>query len=185
MAYGWSRVTRQRMGVVVVIGLLLTIAVAVFLARCPWPACRYVNLNTYTITTLDEYRRFLSNEAVFKAVHRVAGVRFDCSALRDDVVTALQSGRLVLGLSTPTLPQENTVQPNLLRAWRQSRILHLENHMLESEQELETSAARVQEMVARQQQDGLSFLPRLFGGLIIHVHNKQKPMVLFSDEPCL
>ena len=184
MAYGWFCVTRQRMGVVVVIGLLLTIAVAVFLARCPWPACRYVNLNTYTITTLEEYRRFLSNEAVFKAVHRVAGVRFDCSALRDDVVTALQSGRLVLELSTPTVPQKNTVQSNLLRAWRQGRILHLENNRLESEQELETSAARVQEMVVRQQQDGLSFLPRLFRGLIIHVHNKQKPMVLFSDEPC-
>jgi hypothetical protein len=24
----------------------------------------------------------------------------------------------------------------------------------------------------------------LFGGLIIHVHNQQKPMVLFSDGPC-
>jgi hypothetical protein len=143
-----------------------------------------VNLNPYTITTLDEYRKFLSNEAMFKAVHRVAGVRFDCSALRDDVVTALQSGRLMLELSTPTVPQENTVQPNLLRAWRQGRVLHLENRMLESEQELETSAVSVQEMVVRQQQDGLSFLPRLFGGLIIHVHNKQKPMVLFSDEPC-
>jgi hypothetical protein len=143
-----------------------------------------VNLNTYTITTLDEYRRFLSNEAVFKADHRVAGVRFACSALRDDVVTALQSGRLVPELSTPTVPQGNTVQTNLLRAWRQGRVLHLENHMLESEQERETWVARIQEMVVRQQQDGLSFLPRLFGGLIIHVQNKQKPMALFSDEPC-
>ena len=186
VSYGWFRMTRPRRGVVIVIiGLVLTIAVTVFLARCPWPACRYVNLNTYTITTLDDYRQFLSNETMFKSVHRVAGVRCDCSALRDEVVTALQSGRLVLELSTPTVPQENTVQPNLLRVWRQGRILHLENNMLESEQELETSAARAQEMVVRQQQDGLPFLSRLFGGLIIHVHNKQKPMVLFSDEPCL
>ena len=185
VSYGWPRMTRQRISGLVVIGLLLSLAVAVFLARCPWPACRYVNLNTYTITTLDDYRLFLSNEAGFKAVHRVAGIRLDCSALRDDVVTGLQSGRLMLELSTPTVPREHTVQPDLLRAWRQGRVLHLENHMLESEQELETWAARVQEMVARQQQDGLSFLPRLFGGLIIHVHNQQKPMILFSHEPCL
>ena len=76
------------------------------------------------------------------------------------------------------------MQSDLLRAWRQGRILHIVNNRLESEQELETWAKGVQEMVVRQQQDGLSFLPRLFGGLIIHVRNKQKPMVLFSAEPC-
>jgi len=184
VSYGRSRVARQHMGVVVVIGLLLVIAVGLLLARCPWPACRYLNLNTYTITTLDEYRRFLSNEAAFRALHRVAGVRCDCSALRDDVVRALQSRRLMLEFSKPTVPQENMVQSDLLRAWRQGRILHLVNNMLESEQELETWAAGVQEMVVSQRQDGLSFLPRLFGGLIIHVRNKQKPMVLFSDEQC-
>ena len=45
--------TRQRVGVSVVIGLLLAIAVVVLLVRCPWSACRYLNLNTYTITTLQ------------------------------------------------------------------------------------------------------------------------------------
>lgn len=79
-------------------------------------------------------------------------------------MTALQSGQLMLELSKPTVPQENTVQPDLLRAWRQGRVLHLVNKMLESEQELETWAAGVQEMVVSQKQDGLSFLPRLFGG---------------------
>jgi hypothetical protein len=102
VSYGWPRMTaRQRMGGLIAIGLLLTIAVAVFLARCPWPVCRYLNLNTYTITALDEYREFVSNEAAFKAFHRVAAVRLECSALRDDVVTALQSGRLTLELSKP------------------------------------------------------------------------------------
>jgi hypothetical protein len=41
---------------------LLAIAVAVVLLRCPWSACQYLNLNAYTITTLDEYRGFVSNK---------------------------------------------------------------------------------------------------------------------------
>ena len=184
MAYGWFCVTRQRMGVVVVIGLLLTIAVAVFLARCPWPACHYLNLNTYTITTLHEYRRFVSNEAAFKALHRVAAVRLECSALRDDVVTDLQNGRLTVELSKPTVPREHTAQPEHMHAWRQGRILHLMNTLLEREQEWETWAAGIQEIVVNEKYDKRSFIPRLFGGLIIHVHNKQMPMVLFSNEPC-
>ena len=74
--------TRQRVGVSVVIGLLLAIAVAVLLVRCPWSPCRYLNLNTYTLQRLQEYRQFMSNEAAFKALHRVGTVRLDCSALR-------------------------------------------------------------------------------------------------------
>jgi hypothetical protein len=185
ISYGWSRMTaRQRMGGLIAIGLLLTIAVAVFLARCPWPACGHLNLNAHTITALDEYREFVSNEAAFKAFHRVAGVRLECSALRDDVVTDLQNGRLTLELGKPTVPREHTAQPDHLHAWRQGRILHLMNTLLESEQEWETWAAGIQEIVVSEKYDKRSFIPRLFGGLIIHVHNKQKPMVLFSDEPC-
>ena len=177
--------TRQRVGVSVVIGLLLAIAVAVLLVRCPWSACRYLNLNTYTITRLQEYRQFMSNEAAFKALHRVGTVRLDCSALRDDVVTALQNGRLMLGLSEPDMAEKETSKPGLLRAWQQGLVLHLVNTMSDNEREQERWAARVQEMVGSQEQDGLFFLPRLFGGLIIHVHNKQKPMVLFSAERCV
>lgn len=182
VSYSWPSVKRH-MGGLVVIGILLTIAVAVFLARCPWSACGSLNLNTYTIRTLGEYRRFLSNEAAFKALHHVAAVRLDCSALRDDVVTSVQIGRLMLGLSKPAVP-EDMAQPGLLRAWRQGRVLHLVNARLDDKQEQETWAMKVQEMVLSQKQDELSFLPRLFGGLIIHIPDKQKPMVLFSDKPC-
>jgi len=35
---------------------VLPIAVAVVLLRCPWYACMYLDINTYTIMTLDEYR---------------------------------------------------------------------------------------------------------------------------------
>jgi hypothetical protein len=170
--------------VLVVTALLLTIALAVVLGRCPWPACQYLNLNTYTITTLDEYRRFLSNQAAFKALHRVAGVRLECSALRDDVVAALESGRLMLGLSESGIVQQDMAQPGLFHAWREGRVLHLVNNMLEARQDFEAWAAKVQETVLSQKEDELSYFPRLFGGLIIHIHNKQKPMVLFSDEPC-
>jgi hypothetical protein len=174
---------KRRMVGVVVIGLLLAIAAAVFLARCPWSTCGYLNLYTYTITTLGEYRRFLANEAAFKALHHVAAVRLDCSALRDDVVTSVQIGRLMLGLSKPAVP-EDMAQPGLFRAWRQGRVLHLVNAAPDDKQEQEAWAASVQEMVVSQKQDELSFLPRLFGGLIIHISGGQKPIVLFSDEPC-
>lgn len=136
----------------------MTLVVAVFLARCPWPACHYLNLNTYTITTLYEYQRFLSNEASFKALHRVAAVRLECSALRDDVVTALQSGRLTLGLSKPAMAQEDMAKPGLFRAWHQGLVLHLVNTMSDDEREQETWAAGVQAMVVSQKQDELSFL---------------------------
>ena len=185
MSYGWPRMTaRQRMGVFIGIGLLVTITVAVFLARCTWPVCGHLNLNTHTITALDEYREFVANEAAFKAFHRAAAVTLECSTLRDDVVTALQNGRLTLELGKSILPQEHTVQPEHLHAWRQGRILHLMNTLLEREQEWDTWAAGFQEIVVSEKYDRRSFIPRLFGGLIIHVHNKQKPMVLFSDEPC-
>lgn len=180
---GAHRVGHQHVSAIV-IGLFLIIAVAVLLARCPWPACAYLNLNTYTIATLHEFRQFLSDEAAFKAFHRVAAVRLNCAALRDDVVEALQSGRLMLGLSQPDMAQKGTAKAGLLRAWRQGLVLHL-TAMSDNEREQEIWAAMVQEMVVSQERDELSFLPRLFGGMIIHTDNKQKPMVLFSDERCL
>jgi hypothetical protein len=185
ISYGWPRMTaRQRMGGLIAIGLLVTIAVAVFLARCTWPVCGHLSLNTHTISALDEYREFVSNEAAFKALHRVAAVRLECSALRDDVVTALQNGRLTVELGKPILPQEPATQPGYVRAWSQGRILHLANTLLENEQDWETWAAGIQDIVVNEKYDKRSFLPRLFGGLIIHVQNKQVPMVLFSNEPC-
>lgn len=116
----------------------------------------------------------------FKARHRVAAVRLHCSALRDDVVTALQNGQLILGLS-----KQNMMNPPSLRAWHQGLVLHLANAMAENERQQETWATTVQQTVSSHEHDELSFLPRLFGGLIIHVRNKQKPMVLFSEERCL
>jgi hypothetical protein len=160
---------RQRMGGLIAIGLLVTIAVAVFLARCTWPVCGHLSLNTHTISALDEYREFVSNEAAFKALHRV---------------TALQNGRLTVELGKPILPQEPATQPGYVRAWSQGRILHLANTLLENEQDWETWAAGIQDIVVNEKYDKRSFLPRLFGGLIIHVQNKQVPMVLFSNEPC-
>lgn len=175
---------RVRRAVLVVTALLATIAVAVVIAWCPSFACQYLNLNSYTITTLDEYRGFVSNQAAFKALHGRAKVKFECSALRDDVVTALQSGRLMLGVTESGIEQQDRIQPGLFRAWREGRVLHLVNNMVETQEDLEAWAAKVQETVINQKESELSFLPRLFGGLIIHLHKKQKPMVLFSDEPC-
>jgi hypothetical protein len=157
-----------------------------FLGPCPWPVCRYWNLNAYAIRTLDEYQRFVSQEAQFAALHRRGAVTVDCSAVRDDVVGMLQRGRLMLGpRNEPSVVQRGLVQPGLVRAWREDRILHLANTELVSQQELETWAVNIQDMVASQQQNKLAVLPRLFGGVIVHLHGKQNPIVLFSDAPCL
>jgi hypothetical protein len=58
------------------------------------------------------------------------------------------------------------------------------NNTVEMQDELEAWTTKVQETVINEKDGELSFLSRLLGGLIVHVHRKQKPMVLFSDEPC-
>ena len=65
------------------------------------------------------------------------------------------------------MAEKETFKPGLLRAWQQGLVLHLVNTMSDNEREQERWAARVQEMVVSQDQDGLTFLPRLFGGLIL------------------
>ena len=176
---GWSNLKPHRVAVLTLMGLL-AISLVLFLGPCPWPVCRYWNLNTYTITTLDEYRRFLSNEAEFAALYRLRPVTVDCSAVRDNVVAMLQGGRIMLGpRNEPNVVQRDLVQPGLLRAWRQDRILHFANTRLQRQQELETWAVKIQGMVASENQGELAVLPRLFGGVIIHIHGKQNPMVLF------
>jgi hypothetical protein len=75
-------------------------------------------------------------------------------------------------------------RPGLFRAWREGRTLHLMNNSAETQETLETWATKVEEAVVYPKESDLSFLPHLFGGLIIQVHKKQKPMVLFSDQAC-
>ena len=174
---------RMHMGGITAIGLLL-IGLAVLVARCPWPACRYLSLSTYTISIVDEYRQFLTNATEFKAFHHVAAVKLDCPALRDDVVGGLLSGRLRLRPSQPSRAQGEIAEPDIFRAWLEGRILHIGNNGFENRRKLEIWAENVQQMITSQDEAELFFLSRLFGGVIIHINNKQKPMVLFSDEPC-
>jgi hypothetical protein len=98
-SYEAPMIGKRRVALFVATGLLFTIAVALVLLRCPWPACQYLHVKTYTITTLDEYRGFVSNQTAFKALHGHLTVKVECSVLRDDVVMALQSGRLMLGVT--------------------------------------------------------------------------------------
>jgi hypothetical protein len=180
----WFNLKSHHVAVLALMGLV-AISLVLFLGPCPWPVCRYWNLNTYTITTLDEYRRVLSHEVEFAALHRLGPVTVDCSAVRDDVVGMLQGGRLMLGhRNEPSVVQRDLVQQGLLRVWREDRILHLANTTLERQQELDTWAVKIQEKVASKNQDELAVLRQLFGGLIIHIHGKENPMVLFSDAPC-
>lgn len=185
MVLPWeNNVNRKLLTMLVLVGLA-ALVVVLFLVWCPPDACRALNIQTHTISELNEYRQFLPDEAAFEALHRVRAVRVDCSALRDDVVTTLENGRLTLGISEPNGARGNSAQVGPVKAWHQGRLLHLGNGTFENREESEAWAVRVRERVAEQQGQELAFLPRLFGGVILHVHNKETPIVLFSRNPCI
>lgn len=166
------------------IGLVMLV-ILIFLAWCPPDACRVLHIQTYTISKLDEYSHFLADQIAFNALHHARAVRLNCSALRDDVVASLEAGRLTVGITKQNRAIESGNQHRPIQAWHQGRLLHLLHRTSENHQLLDAWAMRVRAAVAEQQQGELSFLPRLFGGVIIHVHNQQIPIVLFSDQPCV
>ena len=177
-------VNRQLMTMFVLAGLA-ALGVAIFLAWCPPDACRVLNIQTYAISGLDEYRQFVADEPAFRSLRHVRAVRFDCSALRDDVVTALETGQLTLGASQSNGTQGRSTQPGPVQAWRQGRLLHLTNRASGTDQEQAAWAVTIRATVAGQRGKELSFRARLFGGLVLHVHDKQIPIVFFSDQPCV
>lgn len=161
------------------------LAVVMFLARCPPDACRALHIQTYTISSLDDYRQFLLDEAAFTSSHHVRAVRLHCSDLRDDVVATLKTGRLTVEIVKPTGAKSDSAPHGPLQAWHQGRLLHLSNAMAENRQELDAWAMRVRDSLADRTAKDLAFLPRLFGGVILHAENRQIPIVLFSDQPCV
>ncbi|MBA2487360.1 MAG: hypothetical protein H0V35_14960 [Nitrospira sp.] len=175
---------RQHVAMLLLPGLTL-VAVMFFLARCPPEACRALHIQTYTVSRLDEYQEFLADEAAFQALHRVRAVRLNCSALRDDVVTALNGGRLALGITRPMVTKGEKDQHGPVQAWHQGRLLHVTNALSEQPQEMNAWMASVREKVAGHSHTESAFLSRLFGGVILHGHHAQTPIVLFSDDPCV
>lgn len=164
---------------------MAAVSMVMFLAWCPPDACRALHIHTYAISTLEEYRQFLIDEPAFTASHRARAVRLHCADLRDDVVTALKTERLALGISQPTSSPSEQVLSGPVEAWHQGRLLHLSIPAPGNRQELGGWALRVRESLADRTDKDLSFLPRLFGGVILHVQKRQLPIVLFSDHPCV
>jgi hypothetical protein len=160
------------------------LAVVIFLSWCPPDACRALHIQTYTISSLDEYRQFLLDEAAFTSSHHARAVRPDCEDLRDDVVTALKTERVTLGGSNPNGLKPESGRRGPVQAWHQGRLLHVSKGTSENPQELDAWTMRVRERLTDRTNKDLSFLPRLFGGVVLHVHHKQIPIVLFSDHPC-
>lgn len=177
-------VSHKLLTVLILAGLAALIA-GLFLTWCPPDACRVLHIHTHTISRLDEYRQYLADEAAFHTLHHSRAVRLDCSALRDEVVTALQTGQLTVGTNQPKGDQKRSPQGVSMRAWHQGRLLHLANPTAEDHQESNAWAAGVRAGVAGQQRQELSFLPHLFGGLILHADHKQTPIVFFSAHPCI
>jgi hypothetical protein len=175
---------RRHLTIILVAGLAACV-VMIFLAWCPPEACRALHIHTYTISSLDEYRQFLLDEAAFTSSHDVRAVRLHCEGLRDDVVTALKAGRLTFETSKPIGVKSNSAPYGPLQAWHDGRLLHLSSATAAHRQELDAWAVRIREGLADRTTKNLSFLPRLFGGVILHVQNRQIPIVLFSDQPCL
>ena len=174
---------RRHLTMLLVAGVAALIVV-IFLAWCPPDACRALHIHTYTISSLDEYRQFLLDEAAFTSSHHARAVRLHCPNLRDNVVAALKTDRLTLGISHPNGVKSESARQSPVQAWHQGRLLHVSKGTSENHQELDAWTMRVRASLVDRTEKDLSFLPRLFGGVILHVHNKQIPIVLFSDHPC-
>jgi hypothetical protein len=171
---------RPHITLMLVVGLAALIIV-IAVAWCPPAVCRILHIQTYRVSGLDEYRQFLADEAAFTRLHHVRAVRVDCSDMRDAVVTALNRNQLKLKTSkSDGITSETVHGPS--HAWQQGRLLHLSP--AESQQELDSWAKSVRESLTDATHNDLSFLSRLFGGVILHFHNKEIPIVLFSDKPC-
>jgi len=160
---------------------LAVLAVTLLLLCCPPAICRALNLHTFALSDLRDFRHYVADEAGFYSSHQIRAVRIDCAALRDEVVTALQTGRLAL--ETDSLPRNDGRQGSI-EAWHQGRLLHLNKTTLMTNDQQQAWAATVRAAVALQAGQDLAFLSRLFGGVILHVSHKQFPIVLFSDRPC-
>ncbi len=70
-----------------------------------------------------------------------------------------------------------SAQPDPVQAWHQGRLPHMTNRASGTDQEQEAWAVTIRATVAGQATQELSFLARLFGGLVLHVHNKPLPVV--------
>lgn len=170
--------------IVLALAGLAVLSVLMFVTWCPPDACRALHIQTYTISGLDDYRQFLADDAAFLARHHVRAIRLDCSALREDVVTALTTGHLALGINNQDGVEERTGRAGPIQARYEGRLLHLTYTASDDHRQAEEWVRSIQNGVAGQERRDLSFLPRLFGGLILHVQNKQTPLVFFSDQPC-
>ena len=72
------------------------LVVTLVLAWCPPALCRVLNIQTYGLSTLSDYRQYVADEAAFYSVHHARAVRIDCETLRDEVVAALKTGRVCI-----------------------------------------------------------------------------------------
>ena len=163
---------------------LAALAVTLLLIWCPPALCRVLNIHTFPLSNLNDFRQYVANEEAFYSLHHTRTVRIDCAALRDEVVTVLKTGHLMLESSTPVDVQRER-RTGTIEAWHQGRLLHLTNTALASSDEQQAWATSVRAAVTLQQQLDLAPLSRLFGAVVLHVSHRQIPIVLFSDRPCL
>ncbi len=160
---------------------LAALAVTLLLVWCPPVICRALNIHTVALSRLSDFRQYVADEEGFYSSHHIRAVRIDCATLRDEVVTALQTGRMTFRTGSPPLTDGGQ---GSIEAWHQGRLLHLNKTTLMTNDQQQAWVATVRAAVALQGGQDLAFLSRLFGGLILHVSHKQFPIVLFSDRPC-
>lgn len=163
---------------------LVALAVSLLLVWCPPALCRALNLHTFPLSDLSDFRQYVEDEPAFLSAHRTRAVRIDCAALRDEIVNALQTGRLTLETGRSDNAPLNESGQGTIEAWHQGRLLHLTKKGLPTNGEQQAWATSVRIAIARQQGREFAFLSRLFGGVVLHVAHKLLPIVLFSDHPC-
>lgn len=170
---------------VIVIAATAALLIAVSIAWCPPDACLALHIRTYTISRLDEYRQYLLDEAAFTSSRHARAIRLSCADLRDEVVTALQTERLMLRDSRPMDAEIDRAQQGSLQVWHQGRLLHLQQAPSASDQQLGAWARTLRDRLTDRTNKDLAFLPRLFGGVILHIRDKHIPIILFSEESCV
>jgi hypothetical protein len=181
-AWGTMRaMTRPQKVLLILIGMGL--AALIFWSRCPPDVCRALHIRTYTITSLDDYREFLRDEGAFASAHHVRAVQPNCDDLRAQAVEALKTARLDLKISQPASPSPDTGVP--VEVWHHERLLHVSMNPSPSLPSLDDWTVKVRESLLQYIEEELPFLPPLFGGVVVHVHKRQIPLVLFSDRPCV
>lgn len=163
---------------------------------CESPACRVIGVYTHKVTTLAEYKEYLTGADLY-VIHCAASLRFDCEGLRDEVVQYFHEGML----NDPSIRSKSLTEAerhSLVGAWRQDRALHLKNSVTVSpfpifSVSLESWVEQVSSLLESDQarrfpasKDMWLFMAvrRLFDAVVLHSEYIKKEIPITEKSKC-